>query len=78
MGTVEQPEESWVEGFILVAAELAAGNRPVHEVFVQRPYKQRGERQVAQLQQLAAVHKTPFTWVDADFVAAHSSKKAEA
>lgn len=76
MGTVEQPEESWVEGFISVAAVLAAGNRPVHEVFVQRPYKQRGERHVAQLQQLAAVHKTPFTWVDADFVAAQASGKS--
>ena len=62
-------EEAWLEGHISVEAALAAGSREITAVYVQR---NKWERSIRRLQQMAAAGNVPVERVTADFIAQKS------
>lgn len=61
---------AYMEGLISVAAAIAAGNRPVHTLYLQQG---KWNRRVARLRQTAVAHEVPVEEVDEAFLQARVS-----
>lgn len=63
---------TWLEGTVSVMAALAAGSRPVYAVYIQQDARQRHDRKLARLVDMAVASHIPVQTVDESFITEHA------